>query len=61
MYNPWTETKAGIARGNGDTGWRGTKGENWDNCNNIINKLYLKKEIANLNNNEILLHTYWND
>ena len=25
------------------TWWRGTKGESWDNCNSIINKIDLKK------------------
>ena len=32
------------ARGNGGTGWKGAKGENWDNCNSIINKIYFLKE-----------------
>ena len=31
------------ARGNGGTGWNGAKGENWDNCNSIINKIYIFK------------------
>ena len=44
MHNLWTWTKEGIAGGKGDIGWRGAKGENWDNCNSIINKIYLKKE-----------------
>ena len=26
--------------GRGGTGWRGIKGENWDHCNSIINKIY---------------------
>ena len=30
----------GIARGNRGTAWRGAKGENWGNCNSIINKIY---------------------
>ena len=24
------------------TGWRVTKGKNWDNCNSIVIKIYLK-------------------
>ena len=32
-----------ILEGMGGTGWRGTEGENWDNCNSIINKIYFKK------------------
>ena len=44
MYDPWTRTK-------GRGSWRewgywakGDKGEKkeWDNCNSIINKIYLK-------------------
>ena len=27
----------------GEAKWRGTKGENWDNSNSIIKKIYLKK------------------
>ena len=38
------ELKGGIDRGNQGTRWKGAKGENWDNCNSIINKTYLKKE-----------------
>ena len=26
----------------GNAGWRGIKGGKWDNCNSIINKIYLK-------------------
>ena len=45
MYNPWTGTK-------GRECWRvrgyrvegKEKGENWENCNSIINKVYFKKE-----------------
>ena len=32
-----------IAGGKGGTRWRGAKGENWDNCNSIINKIYYKR------------------
>ena len=53
MYDLWTWTKRGIVGGKGDTGQRGAKGENWNNCNDIINKIYLKKptrqnEISNV-------------
>ena len=34
--------------GRGWTGWSGVKGGKWDNCNSIINKYILKKEIENL-------------
>ena len=35
----------GNAGGRGDARWRGIKGrKKWDNCNSIINKIYLKKE-----------------
>ena len=30
--------------GSGGGGWSGVKGGKWDNCNSIINKIYLKKE-----------------
>ena len=41
MQDPLTGTKVGgITGGKGVTGWRGAKGENWDNCNSIINKIY---------------------
>ena len=30
--------------GRGCAGRRGVKGGKWDNCNSIINKIYLKKE-----------------
>ena len=43
MHNPWTLTKEGTAGGNGHTRWIGQRGKNWDNCNSIINKIYLKK------------------
>ena len=32
-----------IAGGNGCDRQRGAKEENWDNCNSIINNIYLKK------------------
>ena len=32
----------GNAGGRGRPGQRGIKRENWDNCNSIINKIYLK-------------------
>ena len=31
-------------RRRGWAGWRGVKGEKWDNCNSIINKYIFKKE-----------------
>ena len=34
----------GNAGGKGGAGWRGVKEGKWDNCNSIINKIYLKKE-----------------
>ena len=33
----------GTARRKGSTGQGRAKGENWDNCSSIINKIYLKK------------------
>ena len=36
------ELKRGIAGGKGGTEQSGAKGKNWDNCNSIINKIYLK-------------------
>ena len=38
------ELKAGNVGGRGWAGWRGIMGGKWDNCNNIINKIYFKKE-----------------
>ena len=32
----------GNAGGRGCAGWRRIKGRKWDNCNSIINKIYLK-------------------
>ena len=29
--------------GRGCVGWSGVKGEKWDKCNSIINKIHLKK------------------
>ena len=40
------ELKGRNAGGRGCAGWRGIKGENWDNWNSIINKIYLKKRDA---------------
>ena len=36
------ELKGGNVAGRGCAGWRGIKGEKWDNCNSIINKIILK-------------------
>ena len=52
MYNPWTCTKEqGNAGGRDSTGWRRRrKGrKKWNNCNNIINKIYLKINIRIIN------------
>ena len=52
-----------MAVGNGGTGQRGAKGENWDHCNSIINKIYLKKDIeaAYFNmTNELPIHRFLN-
>ena len=38
------ELRGGECGWEGGTGWRGIKGEKWDNCNSIINK-YIKKVI----------------
>ena len=36
----------GDAGRRGGAGWRGIKGrKQWDNCNSIINKIYLKKKL----------------
>ena len=33
-----------MLMGWGGTGWRGIKGrKKWNNCNSIINKIYIKK------------------
>ena len=37
------ELKGGNVGGRGCAGWRGVKGGKWDNCNNIINKIYFLK------------------
>ena len=34
------ELRVGLLEGMGGTRWSGAKGENWDNCNSIINKIY---------------------
>ena len=35
------DNSMGVACGSGgQAGWRETKGENWDNCNSIINNIY---------------------
>ena len=41
------ELKGDNEGGRECAGWRGVKGRKWDNCNSIINKIYLifKKEI----------------
>ena len=31
--------------GGGGAGQRGIKGEKWDNCNSIINKIYFKNSL----------------
>ena len=38
------ELKDGNAGGRGSAGWRRIKGGEWDNCNSIINKIYLKNK-----------------
>ena len=38
------ELKGGNVVGRGCVWWRGVKGGTWDNCNSIINKIYLKNE-----------------
>ena len=47
------ELKGGNVGGRGCAGWRGIRGGKWDNCNSIINKIYLKiknkkKELYNM-------------
>ena len=43
MHYPWTGAKGGgLPEGRGGPRQRGAKGENWDNCNSLINKIYLK-------------------
>ena len=39
------ELRGGLLERRGGLGGRGQKGKKWDNCNNIINKIYLKIEI----------------
>ena len=38
------ELKRGNVGRRGCSGWRGKSGGKWDNCNSIINKIYLKKK-----------------
>ena len=40
------DLKRGNVGGKRCAGWRGIKGEKWDNCNSIINKIFFKKYIA---------------
>ena len=37
------EVKGGNGGGRGCAGWRGVKGGKWDNCNSVINKIYIYK------------------
>ena len=39
------ELRWGNVGGRWGTGQRGIKGKKWDNCNSIINKIYLKNKI----------------
>ena len=44
MHDPWTRTTVqGLTVGVEVLGEGGAKGENWDNCNSINNKLFKKK------------------
>ena len=36
---PWT-TLCGLTESGRQAGWRGAKGENWDKCNSINNKIF---------------------
>ena len=38
------ELRGGMSEGWGVQGGGGIMGENWENCNSIINKKYFKKE-----------------
>ena len=40
------ELSGGNVGGKGCAGWSGVNRGKWDNCNSIINKIYLKKERA---------------
>ena len=42
------ERREGLLEGMEDIRWRGAKGENWDNCNSIINKIYFKKDLEGM-------------
>ena len=35
------ELRGGLLEGMVGIGWRGQRKKSWDNCNNIINKVYL--------------------
>ena len=53
------ELKRGNVGGGGCAWQRGIKGGKWDNCNSIINKIYLiKKEIKSLKKPHKKLPTY---
>ena len=42
------ELREGNAGGRGCAGWRGMKGrKKWDNCNSMINKIYITKKKIN--------------
>ena len=44
MYDPWTRTKEGECMWEQVCRAEGIKGEKWDNCNSITNKMYLKNK-----------------
>ena len=45
MHDPGHELSGGMLGRSGVTGHRGIKGrKKWDNCNSIINKIYLRKK-----------------
>ena len=39
------DNRVGTDCGVGAGWWRGAKGEKWDNCNSINNKIFFKKKI----------------
>ena len=45
MYTHGHELRLGNEGGRGFVGWRGIKSRKWDNCNSIINKIYLKIKV----------------
>ena len=47
------ELKGENVGGKRCAGWRGIKGEKWDNCNSIINKVYLKKRKKKPNSDQV--------